>query len=272
MIELPEALTLAKQLSEAVCGKTVAWVRPPVKVHKFCWFLGEPGAYEARLLGRRVLSAQGFGIYAELGFEGGRRLCVNDGVNLRLLPEADLPANYQLAIGFTDGTALVFTVAMYGGIVLHDGDYDNDYYRKSRAAVSPFGGDFRAQFNRTLELAKPSLSAKAFLATEQRFPGVGNGTAQDILFAAGLRPKCKLGTLDGTDIERLHQAIPDVLGEMTRLGGRDTEKDLYGQPGGYITKMSKNALSAGCPVCGGPVTKESYLGGSVYYCPHCQRA
>lgn len=41
--------------------------------------------------------------------------------------------------------------------------------------------------------------------------------------------------------------------------------------GGYATKMSKNTLAHGCPVCGGAITKEAYLGGSVYYCPACQK-
>lgn len=38
----------------------------------------------------------------------------------------------------------------------------------------------------------------------------------------------------------------------------------------FRTLMSKNALATGCPICGGAVTKEAYLGGAVYYCPRCQ--
>jgi formamidopyrimidine-DNA glycosylase len=40
-----------------------------------------------------------------------------------------------------------------------------------------------------------SLSAKAFLATEQRIPGLGNGVAQDILFTAKIHSKRKMSTL-----------------------------------------------------------------------------
>lgn len=271
MIELPEALSLASQLDKAVGGKSTAFVLPPSKPHKFCWFSGEPSEYQAKLKGSRVTGAEAFGIYVELAFDNGQRLCVNDGVNVRLLPQEDIPKNYQLIIGFDDGSALAFTVAMYGGIILHGGDYDNEYYLKSRAALSPFDAGFRELFDRRLAESKPNLSAKAFLATEQRFPGIGNGVSQDILFAAGLSPKRKLCTMDAADTERLYRAVIDVLGEMTRLGGRDTEKDIYGRPGGYATRMSKNSLASGCPVCGGEVVKESYLGGSVYYCPGCQR-
>lgn len=270
MIELPEALTLARQLNEAVAGKTVSRVLPPVKPHKFCWFNGEPADYDAKLRGSRVASAEAFGIYAELSFDNGQRLCVNDGVNLRLLPAESIPKNYQLAILFSDASALVFTVAMYGGIVLHGGDYDNEYYLKSRTAISPFGEGFREHYERRLAESKPNLSAKALLATEQRFPGVGNGVVQDILLAAGINPRRKLGTMDRADMDRLYSAMLAVLREMTERGGRDTERDLFGQPGGYATRMSKNALDSGCPVCGAEIVKESYLGGSVYYCPECQ--
>lgn len=122
----------------------------------------------------------------------------------------------------------------------------------------------------TILKSKPTLSVKAFLATEQRIPGLGNGVLQDILFQAGLHPKRKLTTLSETEKRRLMSSMVMVLKEMTKLGGRDTEKDLFGNNGGYITKMSKNTIKKGCPICGGVTTKEAYLGGSVYYCPVCQ--
>lgn len=270
MIELPEALSRAKELNESVAGKTVASVLPPTKPHKFCWFAGDPAGYGAQLAGSTVSCAEGFGIYVELAFSGGMRLAVNDGVNMRLSELSAAPKDYQLLIAFADSTALAFTVAMYGGIILHDGGYDNEYYQKSRTALSPFSAEFPGYFRDLLAKSKPSLSAKAFLATEQRFPGIGNGVLQDILFAAAIHPKRKIGTLSAEESEKLLSCAVSVLKEMVQLGGRDTEKDIFGAAGGYRTNMSKNSLSAGCPICGGAITKEAYLGGSVYYCPHCQ--
>ncbi|MDD2955973.1 MAG: endonuclease VIII [Oscillospiraceae bacterium] len=270
MIELPEALTLAKELKEALTGKTVARVLPPTKPHRFCWFNGEAADYEGRLRGSKVVSARGFGIYVEILFDSGLKLAVNDGVNLRLLSPEAAPGDYQLLIQFSDGAALVFTVAMYGGIVLHDGGLDDEYYCKSLAGVSPFSPEFEQHFYEALGRCKPKISAKAFLATQQRFPGIGNGTLQDILFAAGVNPRRGMDTLTGAERERLLSSVVSVLGEMTEKGGRDTEKDLYGKNGGYLTKMSKNTLAQGCPACGGSIVKEAYLGGSVYYCPRCQ--
>lgn len=272
MIELPEAITLSRQLKEAIAGKTVEKVYPPSSPHKFCWFNGDVDKYGGFLEGRRAQTAEAFGIFAELVFEDGWRLAVNDGVNARFLaPGEARPAKYQLLLAFTDGSAIVFTVAMYGGIVCHDGSYDNEYYIKSRQGLSPLAEKFDQEyFQELLASVKPGMSLKAFLATEQRIPGLGNGVLQDILFQAGLQPSQKVGKISPAEGDRLYQAVREVLKEMTDRGGRDTEKDIYGNPGGYKTLMSKNTYRQGCPHCHGEITKKAYLGGSVYYCPVCQ--
>jgi formamidopyrimidine-DNA glycosylase len=58
---------------------------------------------------------------------------------------------------------------------------------------------------------------------------------------------------------------------MTQKGGRNTEKSLYGGYGGYETKLSKNTLDKPCPICGSKIIKESYMGGSIYFCEGCQK-
>ncbi|MEA4921027.1 MAG: endonuclease VIII [Clostridiaceae bacterium] len=270
MLEFPETATVAKQIEENIIGKRIKNVMPPTKAHKFCWYLGDPADYGPKLKGAKVLSAKGFGIFVEISFDNGEKLCFNDGVNIRLADSAEVPQNYQLMIELEGGSALVFTVAMYGSIILHSGDYENEYYVKSKTALSPLSGEFGGYYRKLLEESKPSLSTKAFLATEQRFPGIGNGVLQDILFEAGIHPKRKIASLDAEEQGLLLSSIVSVLCDMASRGGRDTEKDLFGQPGGYRTKLSKNTLAAGCPRCGGKIVKEAYLGGSVYYCPSCQ--
>ena len=78
-------------------------------------------------------------------------------------------------------------------------------------------------------------------------------------------------TLSEEDIDRLFNTVKSTLEEMTCRGGRDTEKDLYGALGNYRTILSKNTYHDPCPICGERIQKEAYLGGRIYYCPHCQR-
>ncbi|MEM3648190.1 MAG: zinc finger domain-containing protein [Thermoproteota archaeon] len=128
----------------------------------------------------------------------------------------------------------------------------------------------KTYFNSLFKEDTGKLSLKAFLATEQRIPGLGNGVLQDILFNARMHPK-KVYTLTEKNLEKLFNSIKRTLAKMAAGGGRDTETDLYGRPGGYRTMLSGNTVGKPCLVCGETIVKEAYLGGSVYYCPRCQK-
>jgi ribosomal protein S13 len=121
-----------------------------------------------------------------------------------------------------------------------------------------------------LKLNHEILSLKAFLATEQRIPGFGNGLCQDVLWNARLHPKTKLKQLNKDQIEKLYNTIINLTKEIVELGGRDTETNLLGEKGHYHTKMSILGLKEACPECGSEIIKENYLGGSIYTCPKCQ--
>jgi formamidopyrimidine-DNA glycosylase len=58
---------------------------------------------------------------------------------------------------------------------------------------------------------------------------------------------------------------------MTDKKGRDTEKDLFGKPGNYISKVCKNTVGKNCKICNSKIEKAHYMGGSIYYCSNCQK-
>ncbi|MDR0819496.1 MAG: endonuclease VIII [Oscillospiraceae bacterium] len=274
MIEIPEAITLAAQLNETVKGKTIQNLVADSSPHKFTWYYGNIEDYAALAIGKRVEAANAYNgrVLVELD---GAELDLNDGAFPRYHePDAKLPAKHQLLVEFTDGSAITATVAMYGGIGVYakGGNDDNVYLKAAKEAVSPLSEEFDFKFFTNLLNDKTAkLSAKAFLATEQRIPGLGNGVLHDILLNANIHPKKKMNTLTDAQFSDLFASVKSTLREMTELGGRDVTRDLYGNPGGYVTMLSKNNKLLICPRCGGAVTKETYLGGSVYYCSHCQK-
>lgn len=272
MIEYPEAICLTKSLREAAVGKVIETVYPPSYTHKFCWFHGDVTEYDQLLKGRSIVDVQAVGIFVEIHFEEDYRLNFHDGVNVRLLtPEEKAPRKYQLMITFTDGCSLVFTVAMYGSINCYQKDFDNKYYIMNKSRILPLSKEFtKDHFDRLIAEIKPSASVKALLATEQRIPGLGNGVLQDILFHAQINPKKKVSTLTDPEREQLFDSIAVVLTEMIEKGGRDTEKNIHGTPGDYPVILSKNTYHSPCPRCGGEITKQAYMGGSVYFCSKCQ--
>jgi formamidopyrimidine-DNA glycosylase len=163
---------------------------------------------------------------------------------------------------------------MYGGMwCFKTGEFDSPYYEVAREKPSPLTNDFNSDyFDRMVNDPDiQNLSTKALLATEQRIPGLGNGVLQDILYNAGIHPKRKVETLKDEEKESIFNSVKSTLKEMTELGGRDTEKNLFGEPGGYRTRLSKNTLDSPCPVCGGRIIKQAYMGGSIYFCSGCQK-
>ena len=275
MIELPEALTLAKQINERLAGKVVRSTKAAHSPHKFAWYHGDPAEYPAKLNGNQVLSARGVGMFVEITLSDSM-LLFSDGVNLRIHPNAGpTPTKHQLLLTFEDETSLSASVAMYGGIVCWErsATYDNTYYKIALQKPFPLSDAFSdAYFH---ELMAPEavrkLPLKAALATEQRIPGLGNGCLQDVLWVAQLHPRRKLNTLSEVEIDRLYWSVKDTLRAMTEGGGRSTEKDLLGQPGGYRVRLSAETKGTPCPRCGSEIVKEAFLGGSIYTCPECQR-
>ncbi|MCL1871485.1 MAG: hypothetical protein FWF90_13890 [Promicromonosporaceae bacterium] len=273
MLEIPEAATLARQARDTLVGREIVSAVAGSSPHGFAFYTGDPSTYGPRLTGQRITGATSSAGYLELATDDWN-LAFFDGARVRLVDAgAARPAKHQLLCELDDGRALVTTVQMYAGILLlPDPEWDDDpYYDAARTAPSPLTGAFTVAHLRALAAeARPALSAKALLATEQRIPGLGNGCLQDVLFTAGVHPRRKVRTLDDADLVRLHRAVVDVLTAMTDGGGRDTERDLFDRPGGYATLLSAKTLERPCPVCGSGIVRTAYLGGNVYFCPVCQ--
>lgn len=272
MIEIPEAVTIARQADEILKGKMAVEVFPPTNLHRFTFFNGDPALYNSLIAGKRVIGVETHGIFIDMVFEDGVRLSLHDGAVIKYgAAGSKIPSKYQLLIVFDDDTFVSFGVTMYAGIYAHKGDFDNKYYIKSMESVSPLDAEYdEAAFFALMDGEKKSISAKALLSTEQRIPGVGNGVLQDILFNADINPKRKIATLSEVERMKLFGSLKGTLKDMADGGGRDTETDFFGNKGGYRSILSKNTYNEPCPRCGGSIVKEAYMGGSVYYCTVCQ--
>lgn len=273
MMEIPEAFTLALQINERISGKRINNVVAAAAPHKFAWYHGEPQAYPDLLVGEVIGQANGYGGMLEIQ-AGEKRILLSDGVGLRYHGQHEKrPKKHQLLLEFADLTALSASIQMYGGIwCFQYGELDNPYYKVAKEKPSPLSEEFNVKyFDRLISSAEvQKLSIKAFLATEQRIPGLGNGVLQDILWNAKIHPKRKVNTLTENEKESLFIAVKTLLEKMTKLGGRDTEKDLFNNKGDYKIVMSRNNVGQSCPECAGLIKKENYLGGSIYYCERCQ--
>jgi formamidopyrimidine-DNA glycosylase len=194
MIELPEAHALAGQIADTISGRRIAKVIAAQSPHKFAWYHGDPRHYHGLLAGKTIAGANRYGGMVEIRADDAVIL-VGDGVGLRLHRQNEArPEKHQLLIEFDDGAGVSATVQMYGGLwCFRDGEFENPYYRVAREKPSPLSEQFdRAYFEGLLSAVDlRKLSAKAFLATGQRIPGLGNGVLQEILWVAAIHPSEK---------------------------------------------------------------------------------
>jgi len=276
MFELPEYVTLAKQINETLTGKVIEQGSLGNTPHKFVWYNRTPGEFAGLTRGKTVGRARAQGRWLFVPLEPGYVLTFGEcgGRVLSHPAGSPIPEKYHLHLAFTDGSAFTATTQMWGAMELYEQGEERkrQYIRDMRP--TPVDPAFTLEYFSTLldELAQEEKrTAKGLLTQEQLIPGLGNSIAQDILFRAKLRPKHPIRDLDKAQRRLLHRTILKTVEEVTEKGGRSDEFDLHGHPGGYQRILDKNAAGRPCPECGTKIEKTQYLGGACYFCPRCQQ-
>ena len=112
---------------------------------------------------------------------------------------------------------------------------------------------------------------KTFFTNGKSVAGIGNGYLQDILFRAKISPKRKIADITADEKKALHKAAKETIEKGIKQNGRTSERDIFDNPGSYTPVMDRYAVGKPCPDCGTVIQKISYLGGSCYICPSCQK-
>lgn len=275
MIEYPEAVIISRQMAAELAGRRIAEAQANASPHKFAFFTGDPSAYPSLLVRQALGTARANGslILVPVGRElhlvlggGGERILLHE-------PGARLPAKHQLGLTCDDGRRPSVSVQGWGFVALMDHETLAAHPYAGRTRPDPLSAafsthHFREQFASLSEGDTRSL--KAFLVSDPGVSGIGNGVLQDILFRALQHPRVRAAQLSLEQQDALYNALRATLSQMLAQGGRDSERNLCGQPGGYRRLMHSGTAGQPCRQCGTPIEKQSFLGGSVYYCPVCQ--
>ncbi len=274
MIEMPEAMTIAKQMNTTLTGKTIAHFSRGPLVHKFLWLSKPAEEYDAFLAGKPVTGVKSYGRSIYLYVDDSHLLWFGE-LGGRILYHAagqPLPPKYHLRWDFTDASAMTFNMQMWGFVgLLERSEIPRHPY--AEVGIPPLSEGFTLErFDQLLEEYpdKTKKGVKGFLVTSKHINGIGNGYLQDILFRAKIHPSRKIPTLVSSERQKLYTAIQDTMAEAIKLGAREDERDLFDQPGGYKRLMSNQTVGQACTNCGTSIQKISYLGGACYICPSCQ--
>jgi len=275
VFELPECITLTRQMNKALRGKKIVRGSLGNSPHKFVWYNRKPAEFARLVKGRTVGNARARGRWMFVDLEPGYVLVLGEcgGKVLFHPPETGLPDKYHLSLEFDDGSGFSVMTSMWGGMQLYEAgkELSGKYVKDMKTTPDDKRFTF-AYFSDLIDSlpAKPIRSVKGLLTQDQLIPGLGNSIAQDIMFHAGLSPKHPISELTGVERRRLYNALMRTVREVTKKGGRADELDLFGKPGGYKRIMDKDAAGRPCPRCGAEVKKIQYLGGACYFCPGCQ--
>jgi len=275
MIELPEALVIARQMDEALAGKHIVHGDRGNSPHKFAFSSGASEEYEAILRGKTVgrSSASGMSTLTEIGTDhtlvlgcGGERILLHPA-------GAKLPKKYQFLLQFEDGTALTVTISGWGNTLLLPADEAGQHNHVQQERIGPLDDGFTREF--FLDLFRgvepdSSKSCKYFIISEPGIWGVGNGCLQDILYHARIHPRRRVVDIAEDERHALYDALVGTLRQIVDQGGRSSELDLYGNKGGYERILDTTTKGTPCRECGTLIEKAQYLGGAIYFCPTCQ--
>ena len=274
MFELPEYVTLAKQMNKMMRGRKVKRGVLGNAPHKFVWYNRKHTEFEKLTRGKTIGEAESRGRWLFIELKPGYELLFGEcgGKMLYHTPGTDLPEKYHLWIAFEDGSSFTATTQMWGAYELYEkGKARNRKYVRGMK-LTPIEDKFTFEyFCKLIAGLCEKRSVKGLLTQDQLIPGLGNAIAQDIMFVAELHPRHPVEELTRAEKRKLYRAITSTVRKIINKGGRYDEYDLHGAPGKYVRLMDKNTVGQPCPECGTKVQKIQYLGGACYICSRCQK-
>ena len=142
----------------------------------------------------------------------------------------------------------------------------------TRLGPEPFSEAFDVPYLQR-KLKGSTRPIKSALLDQSLVAGIGNIYADESLFAAGITPQTPAGRLRGPQLQRLHQAVVEVLTVSIGEGGTTFSdfRDLSGVNGNY-GGMAWVYRRAGqpCRQCGTTIERHKLSGRSSHWCPRCQ--
>jgi formamidopyrimidine-DNA glycosylase len=142
-------------------------------------------------------------------------------------------------------------------------------------APEPFSDDFNLAYLKET-LAGSERTLKTLLLDQTRVLGLGNIYAAEALFRAGVNPFKVAARLSTKRVERLHQAIREVLTDAlidsstSRVNLEHADGFSYGEAFESFWQVYDREGER-CFKCSAHIRRTTHSGRSTYWCPRCQR-
>lgn len=281
MPELPEVETIRRGLADYIVGKKIIGVEVLCE-KSFCG--------DARdVIGKKVIDIRRYGKALVVDLAGGISMMIHLRMTGQLIYDGaeryaaghpsenfvDTLPNKQtrVVIKFADGMLYFNDQRKFGFVkVLLTNDVEKDGFI-SKLAKEPWQMSAR-ELHEKLQ-RHPKSCIKAVILDQTVICGLGNIYADEALYAAGIHPMRRAGTLDMKEVERLLKSARRVMTESIESGGSTmaTYVRADGTRGDYLEKFAKVFRRDGkeCPRCGEKIEKIRVAGRGTHICPKCQK-
>lgn len=298
MPELPEVEHVVRALRPAIVGRRI--VATEIKLPKLV-APTSPSLFNRKLKGAKITGVSRRGKYILIELEGmgalphgrasdrgkyqkpARKQGLVLAVHLRmtgkfvtLSADEDLPKHAHAIFYLDNHRRLVFCDQRQFGVMKL---LARTRWMKTKGirelAPEPFGEDFSLAYLKET-LARSRRTLKTLLLDQTRVLGLGNIYAAEALFRASVNPFKPAATLSSRRVERLHQAILDVLSDAISESSTSRVKlevangFSYGEAFERFWQVYEREGEP-CVKCGARIRRIAHGGRSTYWCPKCQR-
>lgn len=265
MPELAEVQTLAEQLHQQRAGATIE----EVTLHFPGWI--KRGDLSV-LAGDRLDRVQRWGKRLRFSFASGREMVVGLGMtgSFRTDPQPDGP--HLLARFRTSAGDLCYLdPRRFGSARLFEDETQMYSELGERIGIDAAAELTDQQLAQVLGGGRRTL--KAALLDQARLSGIGNYLADEMAFAAGLRPSRPLKELSDADWSALNRARIQVIDRA--LSAQGLSFSDYRHADGQEGRMSQHLLVYGrggnpCLGCGTRLSSGQVAGRTTVWCARCQ--
>ena len=230
-----------------------------------------PALIESSLPGAKFLRSEAAAKQMLFRFGGDAWLGIHLGMTgeLSLRPAGFAPRKHDHLVLALRETTLVFSDhRMFGRVQFHLGPDAPAWWTSIAPAISSRA--FTPAAVSIFLRRRARTPIKAVLLMQERFPGIGNWMADEILWRAALHPRRMSGSLNKTEIAALHRETRWVAKRALEIIGAADGPELPDPPKSWL--FPHRWTDGGrCPKTGVPLVREDIAGRTTCWSPARQK-
>lgn len=275
MPELPEVEHVVRSLRPAIVGRQI--VSAELRLSRIAPGISRP-AFARKLRGARIEGVSRRGKYILIELDQARILLVHlrmTGKFLCIPADHQLPPYAHAVFHLNDDRRLVFCdMRQFGKMRIAAAAKLTHSAELAPLAPEPFSEGFSPEYLGQI-FSRSKRTLKQILLDQTKILGLGNIYAAEALFTARISPFASADSISSRRVQRLYQAIRQVLGDAINSGST-LKIDLGDGNGSYFGSDERfwrvyEREGEPCERCGTKIRRVVHGGRSTYFCPRCQR-